>query len=162
MQPHATQKQFIKLNEVKEIYSKHHSQPLPSSTPPPDLERGEVNQSPQFEDQHHHDLERVEETRRRQLATISLFILHLTHVPSNDERIVTSRNDGCVICLEDFQLGEDCQAMSMCKHVFHSGCLEEWLVQNQSCPLCRIDLSFSSHLSCSIYHYLGAQHESFM
>ncbi|KAJ6717421.1 RING-H2 FINGER PROTEIN ATL51-LIKE [Salix purpurea] len=128
-----------------------------------DLERGEVNQSPQLEEQHHHDLERVEETRRRQLATISLLILHLTHhVPSNDERIVTSRNDGCVICLEDFRLGEDCQAMSMCKHVFHSGCLEEWLVQNQSCPLCRIDLSFSSHLSCSIHHYLGAQHESFM
>ncbi|KAF9675052.1 hypothetical protein SADUNF_Sadunf10G0191400 [Salix dunnii] len=103
-----------------------------------DIERGEVNQSPQFEDQH--DLERVEETRRRQLATISLLILHLTHhVQSNDERIVTSRNYGCVICLEDFQLGEDCQAMSMCKHVFHSGCLKEWLVQNQSCPLCRIE-----------------------
>ncbi|KAJ6433097.1 hypothetical protein OIU84_020180 [Salix udensis] len=127
-----------------------------------DLERGEVNQSPQFEEPHHHDLERVEETRRRLLAIISLLILHLTHVPSNDERIVTSRNDGCVICLEDFRLGEDCQAMSMCKHVFHSGCLEEWLVQNQSCPLCRIDLSFSSHLSCSIHHYLGAQHGSFM
>ncbi|KAJ6892686.1 hypothetical protein NC651_025789 [Populus alba x Populus x berolinensis] len=85
-----------------------------------DLERGEVTRSPQFEDQHPHDLERVEEARRRQLATISLLILHLTRVQSDDERIVTSRNNGCVICLENFQEGEDCQAISLCKHVFHS------------------------------------------
>ncbi|KAL9351266.1 hypothetical protein Peur_053946 [Populus x canadensis] len=89
-----------------------------------DLERGEVTQSPQFEDQHPHDLERVEEARRRQLATTSLLILHLTRVQSDDEWIVTSRNNGCVICLEDFQEGEDCQAMSLCKHVFHSEGLE--------------------------------------
>ncbi|KAG6760543.1 hypothetical protein POTOM_037066 [Populus tomentosa] len=59
-----------------------------------DLERGEVTRSPQFEDQHPHDLERVEEARRRQLATISLLILHLTRVQSDDERIATSRNNG--------------------------------------------------------------------
>ncbi|KAJ6900924.1 hypothetical protein NC652_026882 [Populus alba x Populus x berolinensis] len=114
-----------------------------------DLERGEVTRSPQFEDQHPHDLERVEEARRRQLATISLLILHLTRVQSDDERIATSRNNGCVICLENFQEGEDCQAISLCKHVFHSGCLEEWLVQNQTCPLCRLPVlleSFSGFL----------------
>ncbi|KAJ6892835.1 hypothetical protein NC651_025905 [Populus alba x Populus x berolinensis] len=136
-----------------------------------DLERGEVTRSPQFEDQHPHDLERVEEARRRQLATISLLILHLTRVQSDDERIATSRNNGCVICLENFQEGEDCQAISLCKHVFHSGCLEEWLVQNQTCPLCRLPVLLEVFLYiCRVrliiqwvlFFSLVNQHESFM
>ncbi|CAK7327637.1 unnamed protein product [Dovyalis caffra] len=124
-----------------------------------DLERGEGTRSPQFEDQqpdhnlheggeeirnrqyevqHLHDLERGEEARKLQLATISL-ILQLTHVRSDDERIVMKfRNNACVICLEDFKVGEDCQVLFLCKHVFHSDCLKEWLVRNQRCPLCRI------------------------
>ncbi|KAJ6892690.1 hypothetical protein NC651_025789 [Populus alba x Populus x berolinensis] len=106
-------------------------------------------------DQHLLDLERGEVTRS----------------PHDDERIVTSRNNGCVICLENFQEGEDCQAISLCKHVFHSGCLKEWLVQNQTCPLCRLPVLLEVFLYiCRVrliiqwvlFFSLVNQHESFM
>ena len=45
----------------------------------------------------------------------------------------------CCICLTDFEGGESLKEMP-CKHYFHSDCLENWLYQNGSCPICRKSL----------------------
>jgi len=42
-------------------------------------------------------------------------------------------NDICSICLELMELGKEMR----CKHVFHETCLQEWLVQRRTCPICR-------------------------
>ncbi|KAJ9671650.1 hypothetical protein PVL29_025383 [Vitis rotundifolia] len=44
---------------------------------------------------------------------------------------------GCPICLEDFEEGESCQVIPECNHIFHWPCIEEWLMENQTCPVCR-------------------------
>ena len=46
----------------------------------------------------------------------------------------------CSICLEDFE-DADSVRETVCHHVFHSCCLEQWLTKRRShCPLCQGDL----------------------
>uniref|UniRef100_T1JPH6 RING-type domain-containing protein n=1 Tax=Strigamia maritima TaxID=126957 RepID=T1JPH6_STRMM len=45
----------------------------------------------------------------------------------------------CVICLEEEKIGQRVKDLP-CSHVFHSKCIDTWLVKNYSCPLCRKDL----------------------
>ncbi|KAF2765373.1 hypothetical protein EJ03DRAFT_331052 [Teratosphaeria nubilosa] len=48
--------------------------------------------------------------------------------------------EGCSICTEDFQRGED-QRVLPCDHRFHPACIDPWLLKvSGTCPLCRIDL----------------------
>ena len=49
-------------------------------------------------------------------------------------------NQGCSICTEDFQAGQD-QRVLPCDHRFHPECIDPWLLNvSGTCPLCRIDL----------------------
>ncbi|CAL0310151.1 unnamed protein product [Lupinus luteus] len=51
----------------------------------------------------------------------------------------------CVICLENFMIGEPCQILPLCNHLFHSYCIEHWLKENLTCPVCRNCLLDTSH-----------------
>ncbi|KAL1543591.1 RING-H2 finger protein ATL66-like [Salvia divinorum] len=43
----------------------------------------------------------------------------------------------CAICLSLFQEGERVKVLPLCRHGFHSDCVDEWLRTRSSCPLCR-------------------------
>ncbi|GMI91356.1 Arabidopsis Toxicos en Levadura 25, NEP-interacting protein 2 [Hibiscus trionum] len=43
----------------------------------------------------------------------------------------------CSICLEDLTPGEIVHSLPHCHHMFHSSCIQQWLVYHKSCPLCR-------------------------
>lgn len=46
----------------------------------------------------------------------------------------------CSICLEGYE-DDDVVRETVCHHVFHSCCLEQWLMKRRShCPLCQGDL----------------------
>lgn len=44
--------------------------------------------------------------------------------------------DRCTICLDDFVDGESCRVFA-CNHVFHSNCIDPWLKNHLTCPICR-------------------------
>jgi E3 ubiquitin-protein ligase synoviolin len=46
----------------------------------------------------------------------------------------------CIIC-RDEMCELDSKELPGCGHVFHTSCLREWLVQQQSCPTCRGDIA---------------------
>jgi hypothetical protein len=43
----------------------------------------------------------------------------------------------CTICQNPCEPGSIVQTIEECHHVFHPVCIERWLVQNNSCPVCR-------------------------
>lgn len=43
----------------------------------------------------------------------------------------------CVICLERFGDGALYRILPGCGHVFHSNCIDAWLVKAAVCPICR-------------------------
>jgi Ring finger domain len=43
----------------------------------------------------------------------------------------------CVICLTEFEEGEEIRKLPQCGHEFHVGCIDQWLRSRSSCPSCR-------------------------
>jgi hypothetical protein len=50
----------------------------------------------------------------------------------------------CSICLEEFELASDITALH-CTHFFHTGCIEEWLLKKNFCPICKRDFRDYAH-----------------
>lgn len=48
--------------------------------------------------------------------------------------------DQCAICQENFAVGEEVRCLP-CEHNFHSGCIDQWLILQKKCPLCRHDIT---------------------
>jgi len=59
------------------------------------------------------------------------------------------RNEGkeemktCTICLDEFFDDESVRLFSCC-HVFHTDCVDLWLKQNKSCPICKTEVAHPS------------------
>lgn len=55
------------------------------------------------------------------------------------EPMADNPDDQCSVCLENFEAGEEVRTLP-CGHYFHDHCIDEWLVLNRTCPLCRKDI----------------------
>jgi len=45
----------------------------------------------------------------------------------------------CAVCRCEYTIGEEVKCLP-CTHIFHSPCLDPWLVLHDSCPICRCNL----------------------
>ncbi|KAM7253368.1 hypothetical protein ACFE04_025986 [Oxalis oulophora] len=50
----------------------------------------------------------------------------------------------CSVCLGDYQADDQLQQIPACGHTFHMECIDSWLVNHTTCPLCRLSLLASS------------------
>ena len=54
-----------------------------------------------------------------------------------------NNNRKCVICLSDFEVGEEVTALP-CLHVFHTECISSWIKKHCQCPVCKFDVTIQS------------------
>ena len=56
----------------------------------------------------------------------------------------TSEGIMCSICLEPFRIGEEVSwsRNTECLHCYHRGCISQWLLKHDECPVCRADYLF--------------------
>ncbi len=47
----------------------------------------------------------------------------------------------CVVCREEYELGEKLTKLPHCGHIFHADCLQKWFKHQDWCPVCRMSIS---------------------
>ncbi|KAK0601252.1 hypothetical protein LWI29_022470 [Acer saccharum] len=48
-----------------------------------------------------------------------------------------SSDEDCSICLDDYIDGDFCRVFPACNHMFHLKCIDHWLKNHLTCPVCR-------------------------
>lgn len=56
---------------------------------------------------------------------------------NNNDFVEESLTDDCCICYEPLNIGPVLQCMNTCKNYIHKDCINMWLNNNTTCPLCR-------------------------
>ncbi|XP_010779872.1 RING finger protein 165 [Notothenia coriiceps] len=65
-------------------------------------------------------------------------------IPQNDLKMCLEdeeldTDEKCTICLSMLEDGEDVRRLP-CMHLFHQGCVDQWLATSRKCPICRVDI----------------------
>ncbi|KAI9579512.1 hypothetical protein GQX74_006049 [Glossina fuscipes] len=56
---------------------------------------------------------------------------------STDEKDADS--DCCAICIEAYKISDLIRVLP-CKHEFHKSCIDPWLLEHRTCPMCKLDV----------------------
>ncbi|CAN9507292.1 unnamed protein product [Ophioblennius macclurei] len=95
--------------------------------------------------------ERRQERRLQDEAKKAVRRLPSRTLRRGDEELAAAGEDGgvvCAVCIESYREGEVVTVLT-CKHVFHQECIEPWLLQKRTCPMCK----------CNIMKALGVEDE---
>ncbi|KAH6829638.1 hypothetical protein C2S53_011417 [Perilla frutescens var. hirtella] len=54
--------------------------------------------------------------------------------------LASKENAQCSVCLSDYHEEDTLRFLPLCGHSFHAGCIDIWLQQHATCPVCRVSL----------------------
>ncbi|XP_066489193.1 RING finger protein 148 [Tiliqua scincoides] len=76
----------------------------------------------------------------QQLPDINKVIdqLELRTLKEHDKEVESSE-ENCAVCLEMYR-AKDVARVLRCRHLFHKGCVDPWLLEHQTCPVCKWDM----------------------
>ncbi|KAL5289539.1 hypothetical protein ACFFRR_009564 [Megaselia abdita] len=80
------------------------------------------------------------EIQSRQLCSLTKKVIMKIPIKTgvrNDEK--DSDQDCCPICIETYRQ-TDCIRILPCNHEFHKNCIDPWLVEHRTCPMCKLDV----------------------
>lgn len=76
-------------------------------------------------------------SQRRGLFPHTLSEIESFDWPPADSTVTQQQT--CMVCLCEFQIADSCRQLP-CKHVFHRGCIDEWLQRCTDCPICKANI----------------------
>ncbi|XP_068595083.1 RING finger protein 148-like [Brachionichthys hirsutus] len=93
-------------------------------------------------------MHRRTERRLKSDAKKAIGRLQVRTLTRGDEEIA-SETYVCAVCIDSYKAGEVVTVLT-CDHIFHKGCIEPWLLERRTCPMCK----------CDILKALGVEEES--
>ena len=82
----------------------------------------------------------IQRIRNLEHPTDQHILNELPEIQIDDVTKLDSEKKNCVICLEDFKIGDKTTILP-CIHLFHSNCIQNWLKSQNSCPICKFKLT---------------------
>ncbi|KAI6188565.1 RING-type domain-containing protein [Aphelenchoides besseyi] len=73
----------------------------------------------------------------------------LTRIPTKPVKAGDKELDSdCPVCIDPYRAG-DIVRMLPCRHVFHKTCVDPWLLEHRTCPMCKSDIlkAFGYHVN---------------
>ncbi|CAK1542568.1 unnamed protein product [Leptosia nina] len=56
-----------------------------------------------------------------------------------EDREVQGDGECCAICIEPYKVSEMIRSLP-CRHDFHKNCIDPWLLEHRTCPMCKMDI----------------------
>ncbi|KAF3686639.1 E3 ubiquitin-protein ligase RNF128 [Channa argus] len=84
------------------------------------------------------NIHRRAEKRLKSEAKKAIRLLQVRTLKIGDEEI-TSDSHMCAVCIESYKAG-DVVTVLTCDHIFHKSCIEPWLLERRTCPMCKCDI----------------------
>lgn len=78
------------------------------------------------------------ERRLKSEAKKAIGRLQLRTLKGEDEETM-SESHMCAVCIESYKIGEVVTVLT-CEHIFHKACIEPWLLERRTCPMCKCDI----------------------
>lgn len=78
------------------------------------------------------------ERRLKSEAKRAIKRLQVRTLKRGDEE-TTSDSHMCAVCIESYKAGEVVTVLT-CDHIFHKACIEPWLLERRTCPMCKCDI----------------------
>lgn len=78
------------------------------------------------------------EKRLKAEAKQAIGRLQVRTLKRGDEE-TTSDVHMCAVCIESYKAGEVVTVLT-CDHIFHKACIEPWLLERRTCPMCKCDI----------------------
>uniref|UniRef100_A0A224YWD4 E3 ubiquitin ligase n=1 Tax=Rhipicephalus zambeziensis TaxID=60191 RepID=A0A224YWD4_9ACAR len=80
----------------------------------------------------------------------------LDRIPVQTLRPGEQESECCAVCIEPLRPGELVRLLP-CRHSFHKPCVDPWLLEQRSCPMCKMDiLKHYGLVVCALGHVIPA------
>ncbi|KAI3376939.1 hypothetical protein L3Q82_000178 [Scortum barcoo] len=83
-------------------------------------------------------MHRRTEKRLKSEAKKAIKRLQVRTLKREDEE-TTSDSYMCAVCIESYKASEVVTVLT-CDHIFHKACIEPWLLERRTCPMCKCDI----------------------
>jgi hypothetical protein len=65
-------------------------------------------------------------------------------IENNSEIVTDISGQSCAICQDMIRPDDTCRSLSICRHVYHRTCIDQWFTRSVHCPTCRHDIREST------------------
>ncbi|XP_042215719.1 protein goliath-like [Homarus americanus] len=71
-------------------------------------------------------------------AKKALAKIPVKNLKSGDKEVATE-SECCAVCIEPYQVSDIVRTLP-CQHEFHKNCVDPWLLEHRTCPMCKMDI----------------------